>query len=89
MQQQQVRQKNSWCILRSSESLKYAIEYRIEQRNLKVKDLAKVIGVRKGRLYSYLDRRPHEGSRPSITQRQLLDLAFFLDINVELKVSFK
>ena len=81
------RGRATWCILRDSESLKYAIEYKMEQKKYGPKELAKIAGVRLHRIYDYLGRE-HEGStRAGLTQKQVLKLAEALDIKIELKVS--
>jgi hypothetical protein len=78
---------NSWCILRSSGKVKAAIKYKMEKGSLKVKDLAKVAGVRAYRIRDYLEQI-HEGGKPSITQFQLMSICKELGIEVKLNVSF-
>lgn len=79
---------NNYCILRDNEALKFLIEYRMNQKSLETRHLAKAAGVRKGRVASYLKHK-HKDGQPSITQQQLLDICNYLDIKVELRSGLK
>lgn len=80
--------KNSWCILRSNGMVKQAIKFRMKERGIGYKEVAKIADVRANRVSSYLSNY-HEGGRPNLTQVQIMKVCTELDIEVKLSVKFE
>ena len=78
---------NNWCLFRGSNKVKTAIKFQMEQKQLSTSDVAKIIGVRTGRVSTYLNNA-HKGGNPSITQEQLMRLAMALGLEVKVNVEF-
>ena len=78
---------NNWCLFRSNPTVKTAIRFAMEGRNLTSSDLAKIIGVRRGRVSTYLNNA-HQGGVPSITQEQLMRLCTALNIEITINARY-
>ena len=78
---------NSWCFLRNSIKVKTAIKFLMKHQNITVSEIAKIAGVRAGRISNYLNH-PHQAGKSSITQEQLMKICMQLGINVTISVSY-
>jgi transcriptional regulator with XRE-family HTH domain len=79
---------NNWCILRSNGRVKAAIKFRMKERGIGYKEVAKIADVRANRVSSYLNNH-HEGGRPTLTQKQIMKICIELNIEVTLSVKFE
>ena len=68
--------------------VKQAIKFRMKERGIGYKEVAKMADVRANRVSSYLNN-PHEGGRPSLTQVQIQNICIALNIEVKLSVNFE
>lgn len=76
--------KRTWCVLRSSEELRRALLYRMKQRGERLVDIHKNTGVSPKKI----SRWKHQYIN-AISQADLVTLADYFDIGIELKVTFK
>lgn len=70
-------------MLRDDQRLCGVISYRIEQRGLTLKQVGEAIGVTADRIAKYL-----RGVKPSLTNWQIVQLAEYLGVTVELSIVF-
>jgi len=75
---------SSWSFLRDSTTLRAAIAYRLRDRDLFITDVAEALGVHPDRISKYL-----RGVKPSLTNWQVVKLAEYLGLEVNLEVKAK
>lgn len=76
--------RRAWCVLRSSSELRSALLYRMEQRGEKLTDIYKKTGVSPKSISRWKHRYIN-----AISQADLLTLANYFDIEVDLKITLK
>lgn len=72
------------CIVRDSEKLKAVIGHRLRQSGLTLHEVSKRTGIPKSRMYSWMSK----GKR-TMTQVNILTLADFLGIDIDLKIDLR
>jgi len=75
---------SSWSFLRDSTTLRAAIAYRLRDRDLFITDVAEALGIPPDRISKYL-----RGVKPSMTNWQIVKLAEYLGLSVELEIRAK
>lgn len=75
--------KTSWCVLRSSEKLRSAIEYKIKQRDLTNKKLSEISDIPTSKIIKYRNKYPYH-----MSQGELIRLCLALGIEVDLRIEF-
>jgi len=79
-----------WCLLRDNELVKSAVKSRMMSYGYNVSSLSEATGVARSQISTYLNYDHYSNNSTSkITQKSLLDLTEFLNIEVELNVGFK
>ena len=72
---------SGWSFLRDSEQLRSAIQYRMQADDVTISKVAKALDVDADRISKYL-----RGVKPSLTNWQVIILANYLRLEVELNV---
>jgi hypothetical protein len=83
MKEKKTRVTASFCIVRYSSKLRTAIKFRLDQRGYTVASVAKETELNADRIRKYL-----RGDKVGLSQFQVIKLASFLGIEVNITVNF-
>lgn len=74
---------SGWSFLRDSVQLRAAIKYRMEELNVTITELGNLLEINPDRISKYL-----RGVKPSLTNWQLIKIAEYLKLEVDLNIKF-
>jgi len=76
--------ESSWCPIRDNDKLRQALIYRKKALGFTSLELSSRTGIHPTRISKYFNRK-----FPSITTKQLYDLADMLNVDIEINVTLK